>query len=187
MRFLRAAVFFFAVLFATVTLAAQFANRPLVSGPVKPNPNLFPANANAKADIKAALSTEDIAMNHSPFGLLAALVILNMPITQAVSEETPNSSTSSSSCELRRVLIENFDEETAPNRRIESISSSRIGPARWTAHTPWNGDFGDARFMDPLPGGVTNIVPTPVQGEACSGVQIVDVNVNGKTIPVAGE
>src|SRR5437764_15404142 len=56
MRFLRAAVFFFAVLFATVTMAAQFANRPLVSGPVKPKPNLFPAKADAKADIKAALA-----------------------------------------------------------------------------------------------------------------------------------
>jgi Glycosyl hydrolases family 16 len=49
--------------------------------------------------------------------------------------------------------MENFDEETAPNRRIETIASERIGPARWTAHTPWNGDFGDARFADPLPQG----------------------------------
>jgi hypothetical protein len=49
-------------------------------------------------------------------------------------------------------MIENFDEETAPNRRIESISSARIGPARWTAHTAWAGDFGDACFADPGPG-----------------------------------
>jgi uncharacterized protein YyaL (SSP411 family) len=42
-------------LLVTLTAAAQFANRPLVSGPVKPNPNLYPANANAKADIRAAL------------------------------------------------------------------------------------------------------------------------------------
>jgi beta-glucanase (GH16 family) len=57
------------------------------------------------------------------------------------------------SCELHLVMIENFDEETAPNHRIESISSARIGPARWTAHTPWAGDFGDARFADPGPSG----------------------------------
>src|SRR5215813_12503388 len=57
------------------------------------------------------------------------------------------------SCELRPVLIENFNEDTAPNRRIESISPKRIGPARWTAHTPWNGDFGDAAFQDPGPNG----------------------------------
>ncbi len=25
------------------------------------------------------------------------------------------------------------------------------GPSRWIAHTPWNGDFGDARFVDPRP------------------------------------
>jgi hypothetical protein len=23
------------------------------------------------------------------------------------------------------------------------------GPSKWIAHTPWNGDFGDARFADP--------------------------------------
>src|SRR6266481_3295759 len=25
------------------------------------------------------------------------------------------------------------------------------GPSRWIAHTPWHGDFGDARFVDPRP------------------------------------
>jgi beta-glucanase (GH16 family) len=49
------------------------------------------------------------------------------------------------SCAFRDVLIENFD--------TESISGRQIGPARWTAHTPWNGDFGDARFADPGPDG----------------------------------
>jgi hypothetical protein len=87
-------------------------------------------------------------MKISPLGFLAAaLVTLNVAVAHPASAQTSNS------CELRPVLIENFDEETAPNRRIESISSSRIGPARWTAHTPWSGDFGDARFADPEPGG----------------------------------
>src|SRR5882762_11827271 len=87
-------------------------------------------------------------MKNSPLGFLAAaLVTLNIPGAHAASAQT------SSSCEFRPVMIENFDEETAPNRRIESISSSRIGPARWTAHTPWGGDFGDATFTDPGPGG----------------------------------
>jgi hypothetical protein len=90
----------------------------------------------------------DCQMKISPLGFLAAaLVTLNIPVAHAASAQT------SSSCELRPVMIENFDEETAPNRRIESISSHRIGPARWTAHTPWGGDFGDASFMDPEPGG----------------------------------
>jgi hypothetical protein len=86
-------------------------------------------------------------MKNSPFGFLAALITLNIASVQSGSAQA------SDSCELRPVMIENFDEETAPNRRIESISSRRIGPARWTAHTPWNGDFGDARFVDPDPGG----------------------------------
>src|SRR5712664_2877682 len=90
----------------------------------------------------------DCQMKNSRLGsLAAALVTFNIPVPHAASAQT------SSSCELRPVMIENFDEETAPNRRIESISSHRIGPARWTAHTPWGGDFGDASFMDPGPGG----------------------------------
>ena len=47
-------------------------------------------------------------------------------------------------CGLRPVMLERFAED--------SIASNHVGPARWTAHTPWNGDFGDARFADPGPG-----------------------------------
>src|SRR5262245_29319588 len=33
------------------------------------------------------------------------------------------------------------------------LDVSAWGPnTRWIAHTPWNGDFGDARFVDPIPG-----------------------------------
>lgn len=33
---------------------------------------------------------------------------------------------------------------------FDTLDVSARGPGtRWTAHTPWNGDFGDARFMDP--------------------------------------
>jgi beta-glucanase (GH16 family) len=79
-------------------------------------------------------------MKNLPLGFLAtAILTLNVPVEHAASAET------SSSCELRPVMIEDFDDE--------SISSNRIGPARWTAHTPWNGDFGDARFADPGAGG----------------------------------
>jgi Glycosyl hydrolases family 16 len=77
-----------------------------------------------------------------------ALLIVNSLTAERLVAQTP-----SPSCALRPVLMENFDEETAPNRHIETIASERIGPARWTAHTPWNGDFGDARFTDPLPQG----------------------------------
>ena len=36
---------------------------------------------------------------------------------------------------------------------FERFDVSAWGPGtRWIAHTPWNGDFGDAQFSDPLPG-----------------------------------
>jgi hypothetical protein len=75
-------------------------------------------------------------------------------------------------------MIEDFNEDTAPNRRIESISAHRIGPARWTAHTPWGGDFGDAAFLDPEPerpfkikGGILSITAAKdPQGRWTSGL-----------------
>ncbi len=48
-------------------------------------------------------------------------------------------------CELKPVMMEEFDDE--------SIAVDRIGPARWIAHTPWGGDFGDAQFANPGPNG----------------------------------
>ena len=83
-------------------------------------------------------------MKNALAGLLAAVAV-NVSIANAASTEP------SHSCELRPVMIEDFNEDTAPNRRIESIAARRIGPARWTAHTPWSGDFGDAAFLDPEP------------------------------------
>src|SRR5262245_39523181 len=35
---------------------------------------------------------------------------------------------------------------------FDSLDVSSRGPGtRWIAHTPWNGDFGDAKFADPGP------------------------------------
>jgi beta-glucanase (GH16 family) len=48
-------------------------------------------------------------------------------------------------CALRPVLIEDFNDL--------SVAPRKLGPARWITHTPWNGDFGDARFTDPRPEG----------------------------------
>lgn len=74
---------------------------------------------------------------------VAVSALLMAPVCVAVASalwaESPQKS--ASRCELRPVLIENFDEL--------SVHPSRIGPARWTAHTPWSGDFGDAVFIDP--------------------------------------
>ena len=48
-------------------------------------------------------------------------------------------------CAYKPVMDEKFASLLIAPRRLEG--------ARWTAHTPWNGDFGDARFADPGPDG----------------------------------
>lgn len=44
-------------------------------------------------------------------------------------------------CGFKMVFDENFDEL--------SVGSWMLDGKRWTAHTPWAGDFGDARFASP--------------------------------------
>jgi hypothetical protein len=79
-----------------------------------------------------------------------------------------------------------FDEE------FNDLSVSAWGPAgsggtRWIAHTPWRGDFGDARFADPQPGfpftvadGVLRIEARREGGRWRSGLlSAVDPNGNG--------
>ncbi len=47
------------------------------------------------------------------------------------------------------------------------LDVSAWGPGtKWTAHTPWNGDFGDARFMDPADGFPFTIVKGVLRIEA---------------------
>jgi beta-glucanase (GH16 family) len=58
---------------------------------------------------------------------------------------SPGGPSPSPACAMHPVFMEEFNDQ--------SISANKIGPARWTAHTPWGGDFGDARFIDPGPDG----------------------------------
>lgn len=44
-------------------------------------------------------------------------------------------------CDFKPVFMEDFHDI--------SVSSRILGDKRWIAHTPWNGDFGDAVFVDP--------------------------------------
>lgn len=37
------------------------------------------------------------------------------------------------------------------------LSAWQLGGARWITHTPWGGDFGDARFTDPGPGSAFSV------------------------------
>jgi len=48
-------------------------------------------------------------------------------------------------CDFKPVFVGDFHDL--------SISSRHLNENRWTAHTPWNGDFGDATFADPGPDG----------------------------------
>ena len=49
-------------------------------------------------------------------------------------------------CELTPITLEEFDTLNA--------AAWKLDPGiRWTAHTPWNGDFGEAKFIDPGPDG----------------------------------
>ncbi|MDP4004391.1 glycoside hydrolase family 16 protein [Methylobacterium sp. NEAU K] len=45
-------------------------------------------------------------------------------------------------CRYKKVFADDFNDL--------SVSKSNNERARWSAHTPWNGDFGDARFIDPI-------------------------------------
>lgn len=77
-------------------------------------------------------------------GHRASLVLASLVIGSGSSVRS-NDSAAADACKLTPVMLEEFDEL--------SISPNRIGPARWTAHTPWSGDFGDAQFIDPSPQG----------------------------------
>lgn len=58
-----------------------------------------------------------------------------------------------------------FDEE------FNELSVSARGPnTRWIAHTPWNGDFGDAQFSDPEPGFPFTVKDGVLRIEARKGV-----------------
>lgn len=74
-----------------------------------------------------------------------AVVSTAILITSVIHAQAVDPAENSESCELHPVLIENFSDE--------NISARRIGSGRWIAHTPWNGDFGDAQFEDPGPHG----------------------------------
>jgi hypothetical protein len=80
------------------------------------------------------------------------------------------------------------------NEEFDELRVSAWGPignngSRWIAHTPWHGDFGDARFSDPKPGfpftvsdGILRIEASQRDGEWQSGLlSLVDPQGNGFT------
>lgn len=53
---------------------------------------------------------------------------------------------------------------------FRTLDVTARGPgSRWIAHTPWNGDFGDAQFVDPQPGFPFTATPAGLKIEARKG------------------
>jgi beta-glucanase (GH16 family) len=73
-----------------------------------------------------------------PLGFTFALFVAT-PTLAATKDGVPDM------CDFKPVMNENFASLL--------VSPHALDGARWTAHTPWNGDFGDARFVDPGPNG----------------------------------
>jgi beta-glucanase (GH16 family) len=53
--------------------------------------------------------------------------------------------------EMEKIDICDFKPVFSDDFQSLSISPRVLGDSRWIAHTPWNGDFGDAAFSDPAP------------------------------------
>lgn len=87
-------------------------------------------------------------MNWRTHSSCIAIACLALPVAMSISSSGWSQQDFSNKQKLdltgyHRTFSEDFDQ----------LSVSPWGPAtRWIAHTPWNGDFGEARFADPTPG-----------------------------------
>ena len=72
-----------------------------------------------------------------------AVISCLMAVSDNASSQSSQDMRALKRCELRPVFMENFS--------TMSIGARQLNRSRWTAHTPWNGDFGDAGFSDPGP------------------------------------
>lgn len=90
---------------------------------------------------KGKCHTQGDDARRSPTQLIVGCLIMasacasNAPINEAALEM----------CEYTLSFADEFDELSVAPRKLEGV--------RWTAHTPWNGDFGDASFSNPKPEG----------------------------------
>ncbi|MCS0493948.1 glycoside hydrolase family 16 protein [Ancylobacter sp. MQZ15Z-1] len=76
--------------------------------------------------------------------ILSGATTLAPPVVPAEAEgRDPPVGNAIDFCRLELVFDDEFDEL--------SVAAREIGDGRWIAHTPWDGDFGDAAFGDPGP------------------------------------
>ncbi len=97
-------------------------------------------------------------------GLASSLAAVTLLIFVAPAGSQTQSSDAAAEIDLSRyrpTFHESFSEL--------SISGERGSQARWFAHTPWNGDFGDAKFVDPGQGGPFVKLPRGMRITASKG------------------
>ena len=104
-------------------------------------------NSRRFAQRHAKLSRELLAREPVTLGqqgpLLALRVALVLTCIGALTTASRAAPATIDPCRLRPTFAEDFN--------TLSVSSHGENGSRWIAHTPWNGDFGDAAFADPRP------------------------------------
>lgn len=78
----------------------------------------------------------------SPLALAA--IMLPLVVCVSCSPDSAGAAERLDLCAYEIHFADEFDDLAIAPRKLEN-------EARWTAHTPWNGDFGDAQFSDPRP------------------------------------
>ena len=72
-----------------------------------------------------------------------AVLLLAAPLTVAAAPSRAADGGKIDLCDFKPAYADDFHEL--------SISPRKLDGRRWIAHTPWSGDFGDAKFSDPGP------------------------------------
>jgi Glycosyl hydrolases family 16 len=69
-----------------------------------------------------------------------------------------------SACHAEPTPLDLSDYKMTFNETFTKLDVSAYGPGtQWIAHTPWNGDFGDAIFDNPAPNGPFSVSPEGLQ------------------------
>lgn len=74
---------------------------------------------------------------------VAIITSLLLPLAAGIARAQDAGGKTLDLCGLRPTFTEDFNDL--------KVSPWKIGDSRWIAHTPWNGDFGDAGFANPQP------------------------------------
>ncbi len=86
-------------------------------------------------------------------GLAACLALGGLAFAARVLASTPNARADGPRLDLGGYEMTFEDDFSKPDIVARGPFSQHAPGMRWIAHTPWNGDFGEARFTDPGPGG----------------------------------